>query len=91
MQALQLLFGFPQRAGVLHVLAVRVGRETFQPHIHPHLFAGGLVVNLALCLDGTLHIVPISPLYQPDPLDLGKAGTWQGGALSCALGSRRSS
>ena len=55
---------------MVYRLSVRVGIETLQSHVNAHLFAGGLVVDLALCLDGELDRIAIRPLHETDPLDL---------------------
>ena len=70
MQAFQPGLCLAQIARVLYRVAIRVGIELLQPHIHANLFASRLVVYHPVCFDGKLHILAIGPLHQTHPLDL---------------------
>src|SRR5579885_616795 len=70
LQALQPFLSFPKIARVGNGVAVRVGIERLQANVNPYGVVGGLMLNLSVCLDRKLDIIAISPLDEPDPLDL---------------------
>ena len=85
MQALEFGFCLAQIAGIGNSSPVAIGVEGFQPHIDARLFAGRGMLNLPGCLYRKLHIIAISPLHQPDPLDLGEGEGFDAALLADQL------
>src|SRR5712692_4681544 len=57
-------------AGIVYRLALRVGVVGFESYINADLLSRRLMHNDPLSLDPKLHIVAISTVDNPDPLDL---------------------
>ena len=70
MQAFQLLLRFAILTRVVYRLALRVGIVSFESHINSYLLSSRLVNDDTFCLHSELQIVAVSPMHNPDLLDL---------------------
>src|SRR2546422_7705663 len=70
MQPLELLLSFAIMTRIVYRISRGIGIVGFQSYIDTNLFLRWLVYGSTLCLDCELHIVAISTVHNPDPLDL---------------------
>ncbi len=70
MEPLELLFSFAIVTRVLYGISLGVGIVGSESHINADVLSRWLMHDGTFCLDCELHIVAISTVDNPDPLDL---------------------